>query len=156
MGCALSADGRRLTLTGPLTEQVDFSALPERLDGDVRVDASGISRITSAGVVEWVAFITHLPASARLRFEACSVAFVNQLNTVRSFIGDGRVESICVPYLCPGCGASEEPVMNLEQLEAGLPLTRGPCATCGASLELDVPPDDYLAFLARELGEPLI
>ena len=147
MNATLSDDGRLLSLSGPLSEKTDLQALAARLSGEVRVDASGIARINSAGVKAWSRFIGAVPAGVTLVFEKCPVVFVSQLNMVAGFIGGGRVASLAVPYLCPSCGEAVEPVLTLEQAANGLPESHGPCPKCGKPLELDVMPDEYLAFL---------
>ena len=148
MNVTVSDDGRAVTLSGPLSEKDALSALAARLAGDVRIDVSGITRINSAGVKEWMAFIGQLAPTVKLLFERCPVGFVSQLNMVAGFIGKGRVASIAVPYLCPGCDTNVEPLVTVEQAAQGLPPSHGPCPKCGEPLELDVSPDEYLAFLA--------
>ncbi|MBK7861053.1 MAG: hypothetical protein IPJ65_21085 [Archangiaceae bacterium] len=146
MNVALSADGRALTLSGPLSEKDDLTRLAAQLSGEVRVDVGGVGRINSAGVKGWMSFVAALPDSVQLVFERCPAGFVSQLNMVAGFIGKGRVASVAVPYTCPSCGESADPIVSVSPLR-DLPATHGPCPRCGAMLELDVSPDEFLAFL---------
>jgi hypothetical protein len=147
MDISLSSDKRYVTLSGTLTEHDDLSELSRQLDGDVRVDASGLTRINSSGVRQWMNFIRQLPPTAHLTFENCAVGFVLQMNMVDGFVGQSKVASIRVPYLCKSCGAASEPVLSLDALARGVPPSTGPCPHCAGPLEVDVAVDEYLVFL---------
>lgn len=137
----------RAYLRGSLTENADLAALATQLQGQVVVDLSGIKRINSCGVREWIKFVNqYVGPGVSLVLEKCSVTFVHQMNFISNFIGPCRVESVAVPLICSKCFAAREEVVGTSplQLETFRP---GPCSKCGGEMERDFTPDEYFSFL---------
>ena len=160
--------GGRLTvaLVGILDENADLRPLAE-LRGEVAIDLSGVRRISSTGVREWIDLMRALDGQCSVALVACSPASVTQLNLIANFRGQAQVESFIAPYECGVCGSEREVLLDanatartmrpragtstLAERLAGaqaLPsLPALPCAQCGAPMELAEIPERYLTFL---------
>src|SRR6478672_10370794 len=90
-----------IALTGELTENANLGSLLEKLKGSTVFDLSGIRRINSPGVREWINFVNALKIPFVL--QRCSIPFVNQLNMISNFRGQGEVRSVFAPYYCGSC-----------------------------------------------------
>jgi len=140
--------GRRLVISGDLSEESELSGAAERAGGELEVDLGGVRRINSAGVREWVRFARAAGRTARLTLHRCPVAFVSQMNMISNFTGGARVHSVQVPRICPGCGSAREDLVLVSALRAGL-RDGPPCGRCGGAMELDVEEAEYFAFLSQ-------
>jgi anti-anti-sigma regulatory factor len=139
----------RVRISGDLTEHSDFSSVLARTESFLRLNLSGISRINSCGVREWMRLIDALRASDRaFELEACAVSFVTQMNMISNFAGTARVLSFYGPYLCTACDEERHELFVITDGEAvELPATK-PCSVCRAEMEFDDIPKLYLSFLA--------
>src|SRR5262249_47214053 len=69
------------------------------------VDVSGITRMTSFGVRQWITAMNALPKTITdLYLLGCPTFFVDQLNMVLNFGGAARILTVLAPYMCPSCG----------------------------------------------------
>ncbi len=147
------AGGRTtVTLIGVLDEDVDLRPLIE-LTGEVAIDLSGVHRISSTGVREWIDFMRILSDRCRVFLVACSPASVIQLNLIANFRGRARVESFIAPYECTCCGAEREVLLDAtaaaRTMIAGRTAPQVPALSCqcGSTMELAELPERYLTFL---------
>jgi anti-anti-sigma regulatory factor len=152
--------GGRLTvqLVGVLDENADLRPLAE-LSGEVAIDLSGVRRISSTGVREWIDLMRALDGRCRVALVACSPASVTQLNLISNFRGQAQVESFIAPYACSECGVEREVLLDAAATSRAIRLLRAaisqgltslpslPCAECGATMELAEIPERYLTFL---------
>jgi len=160
--------GGRLTvaLVGILDENADLRPLAE-LRGEVAIDLSGVRRISSTGVREWIDLMRALDGQCRVALVACSPASVTQLNLIANFRGQAQVESFIAPYECGVCGSEREVLLDANAtartmrrdhplagrlahagISQALPsLPQLPCTQCGAQMELAEIPERYLTFL---------
>ena len=129
-----------------LTGENELRDLPAKLPNQVTIDLSGVTRINSAGVREWLSFIRALPANTTLVLERCPVIFVDLLNIIREFAGPATVRSVFVPHLCKQCKAPQDCLVGLPLNDQSLP-SRDCCERCGSALELDVDNGTFFAFL---------
>ena len=134
----------RVSLAGELTENSNLGTLLEKLGGPAVFDLSGINRINSPGVREWINFVNALRIPFSL--ERCSVAFVNQLNMISNFRGQGEVRSVFAPYYCSSCNREENRLIDKGPNAAAQLETPMKCPSCGADMEFDDLPDAFLAF----------
>ncbi len=146
------------TLAGRINESFDGGAVGRALAESklVVMDLSGVERVTSYGVREWLAMLG-LCKDTELWLARCSEPIVAQLSTIKGFSGLGRVASVLLSFRCDACGTASTLPFDLEldgaELSSGS-LSPRPCGKCGA----DATPDDdpsALLFAKRWLGEPM-
>ena len=137
-----------VTFQGPIDEDANFSQLIQELSdkANVRFDLSGLARINSCGVREWVNFIRALPSGSSLSLEKCTPAVVSQLNMISNFAGNAKVMSVKAPFVCNNCG-SEEDILIEVQANHIPELKAMACKKCSGSMEFDDVEDSYFAFL---------
>src|SRR4249919_3565622 len=69
------------------------------------INVSGMTRMTSFGVRQWLKAMDALPKSITdLYLLGCPTFFVDQLNMVLNFGGASRILTVVAPYTCPSCG----------------------------------------------------
>jgi serine/threonine protein kinase len=117
------------------------------------IDVSGMTRMTSFGVRQWLKAMDGLPKSVTdLYLLGCPTFFVDQLNMVLNFGGTGKVLTVMAPYTCPSCGM--ESGESIDVLNEGATLAKGgvpekECGRCSGKLEFDETPESYFSFAAK-------
>jgi anti-anti-sigma regulatory factor len=145
---AENAGVTRISLAGDITEEARFDSVGPFTD-QVVLDLSGIARINSCGVREWIQFIRAVPKGTRIAFERCPQTIVAQANMISNFLGGGRIRSFVAPYYCPKCDRAVEILLEAERDFSGKE-PKAPartCDKCGGPLDFDDVEDSYLAFL---------
>lgn len=137
-------DGKRARLEGELTEADDLASLLPRVDGELVLDLSRVTRINSAGSHAWMRFVEGLTKGARLVLVGCPPAFVYLVTVVADFLGGAEVESVLVPYLCSECSRPVDRLVKLSEISAGALSAPDPCPTCGRPMRLDALEEHYL------------
>src|SRR5262245_38878090 len=127
--------------------------------GDIRaartvvLNVSGMTRMTSFGVRQWLKAMDALPKSLTdLYLLGCPTFFVDQLNMVLNFGGAGKVLTVVAPHTCPSCGVESGETIDVLAERANLAkggLPEKECARCGGKLEFDETPESYFAFLTK-------
>jgi anti-anti-sigma regulatory factor len=141
-------DAVRVHLAGDFTENADFTPLLAQSANRLIFDLGEVRRINSCGVREWINFINALQKAGRtFALERCSVPFVNQLNMISNFRGGAEVISIFAPYFCEGCGEQHTRLLQLAGDVSQTLKEQIPCPACGAPMELDDTPENYVGFL---------
>jgi eukaryotic-like serine/threonine-protein kinase len=119
----------------------------------VVIDVSGITRITSFGVRQWLKAIDTLPRTITdLYVLGCPTSFVDQLNMVLGFGGPARVLTVLAPYSCSSCGVESGELIDVLAERATLAKGDAPvrvCARCGGMLQFDEAPESYFGFASR-------
>lgn len=149
-------------LTGFIDEHNRLKQLTEEITATTAmIDLSGVERINSSGVRDWVNWIAALEANGtKPVLVRCSPAIVAQINLVKNFTGNGAVKSFLVPYRCVEC--DEEKTIVVETSEMTSPDASPPscnCIVCGRPMDVDEMPESYFAFLASpaaRAGEDLL
>lgn len=136
----------RIILRGRLAGESDFASLIAKLPARATLDLSGITRINSSGVREWLGFVRSVPPDKRLILERCPVIFVDLLNIIREFAGPATIRSVYVPHLCKGCGQPRDCLVDLPLKSEAVPPAREACSKCGGKLEPDVDVETFFAF----------
>ncbi|MCB9696748.1 MAG: protein kinase [Alphaproteobacteria bacterium] len=137
-----------VSVAGRLTEAFRGAELGATLAGDVVLDLSGIQRVTSFGVREWLSMNDASRASS-LYLARCTEPIVNQLTMIRGFAGRGKVLSFLAPYVCVSCG---KPFSRLVDAEADAQAVRdqvpppAACPSCGGEGRFDDDPRSYFAI----------
>lgn len=144
-------DDKTLQISGTIDEHFSLEELAPRLTGDIWIDLSGVVRINSCGVREWIKVIAK--SQARLHYRQCSSVIVSQFSMIPEFLGPfGRVESFEAQYVCPQCGHEDKLWLEVgKDILAGLSIyEESPpmeCTACGSSMECDHNPELYFSFL---------
>lgn len=143
-------DATTVCFSGVLDERTNLSAL-NGLNGKVCFDLSGVNRINSVGVTQWVTFVEDLEGVSELRLVRCSVPVVNQLNMIRKFRGGGQIESFHAPYVSTATGEEQHILLTAADLNDPLKPPTFPC-DAGGELVLGDVPERYFHFLAEGSG----
>ena len=140
-------------LTGGISEAADFTSLT-MLPGPLHFDLSGIERINSLGVRNWVQFVRSGEAAGlAMTFERCSPVLVQQISMISNFMGTrSRVRSLVVPYLCPSCHAEATQLVELSP-EAPLQVPPSmPCPKCATAMQVDELEEMYQSLYEKLSG----
>ena len=119
----------------------------------VIINVSGMTRMTSFGVRQWLKAMDALPKTiSGLYLLGCPTFFVDQLNMVLNFGGPAKILTVVAPYVCSGCGVESGETVDVLAERANLAkggLPEPECARCGAKLEFDETPESYFAFVTN-------
>jgi ABC-type transporter Mla MlaB component len=138
----------QLSLNGDLTENFDLTPLMSELDGPIEVDLSGVRRINSAGVQQWIRFMSALAEGREVALVRCPASFIWQASTVGNFLGRATVSSFYTPYICPLCLATRSVLVVVASLDSAAPaLPEVRCDACAEAMESDMVPEVFLSFL---------
>lgn len=136
-----------VNLKGDITETANFNALLALIDGSVEFNLSGIARINSTGVREWIHFIRAAAEHTdHLSLSRCSIAIVQQLNMIANFAGGGTVTSVEAPFFCPSCDLDLNVLVDVTEGPVAVDNLEVQCPHCQAAMEFDDLPDEYFAF----------
>ncbi len=146
-GVQISAVGGGFLINGVIDEFADFSVLL-KAPAELRLDLSGVSRINSIGLRNFMIFLKNWSGGA-YSFIACPVEFVDQMNLIPSILkvgGSGWVESCMVPLFCTSCGKDAETLIKLNpRPDRSKPMIKQNCPHCGGACEVAV--EGYFNFL---------
>src|SRR5512139_882807 len=112
----------------------------------VVIDVSGMTRMTSFGVRQWMKGMEALPKASERYLLGCQMFFVDQLNMVLNFGGGAQVLTAIAPYSCSSCGSEAGELIDLlaeQVVSAAGNAPERTCRSCGAKLELDDTPASY-------------
>ncbi|MBK6846770.1 MAG: hypothetical protein IPG96_04185 [Proteobacteria bacterium] len=141
-----SADLPTCVLEGIVGEDAGLDDLVPDIKGPARFDLSGVARINSTGVREWLRFVEAINGKGPHRLFRCSAPIVAQLNMIDNFRGSAKVESVIAPYYCEACGHELATEVTIENNTPKLPSPA--CAECGETMALDEMPARYFYFLS--------
>jgi serine/threonine protein kinase len=117
------------------------------------INVSGMTRMTSFGVRQWLKAMDALPKSITdLYLLGCPTFFVDQLNMVLNFGGASKILTVVAPHTCPSCGVESGEMIDVFADRANLAkggLPEKECARCGGKLEFDETPESYFAFVNK-------
>ena len=141
---------KEVKVSGVIDEFSTFEEIFSKNRPEVWIDFSGVSRINSSGIREWVQAV--LSADARLHLVNCSSVMVDQFSMIPEFVGkNGTVESFYVHYICDACGSETKTLLTVGQdISTNSEyddFMEKDCDNCDAVMELDHNPDIYFAFL---------
>lgn len=146
--------GLRVTLAGVIDEHAHLDRLRGELgprigDRAVTMDLSGVERITSAGVREWILFMRGLPQGKQYVWDPGAPVMIKQASAIVGFLGGATVESFLYPHYCPACDLETTQRFSIgRELDRDRrQLPRLACSRCQAALEPAEEPSQYLSFL---------
>lgn len=159
IGANTSEDVTFLKVTGVIDEDNSLAGSLKKIEGrTVVIDLSGVERINSCGVRDWVNWLNDLDARGKkVVLVRCSPCIVNQINLVNNFVGQGMVKSFFAPYFCPSCDLEQLKLLQIEDF-AGMDRPRAPqargdaCQQAQCQMEFDDLEDAYFAFLSGNTG----
>lgn len=121
----------------------------------VRVNLKALRRINSAGVRQWLSFVSTLSPQAKIIFEQCPAVFISQVNMIKGFLGTGSISSVIAPYYCAACAEPREIEFSREQLTGIRDVApERPCPSCKSAMEFDDVPEIYFAFMSGDSNHP--
>ncbi len=149
-----------LKLSGVIDEDNTLAGSVKKIDGrTVIIDLSGVERINSCGVRDWVNWLNDLHHKGKQTILVrCSPCIVNQINLVNNFVGGGMVKSFFAPYYCGRCDKEQLELVQVEnfteQQAPRAPVMRGDgCNQVSCEMAFDDIEDSYFAFLPRNTGK---
>ena len=147
-----------VSFAGRLSEVFQGARVGAELSGTVVLDLSGVTRITSFGVREWLQMLSEAENRVESLYLArCSEAVSNQLTMIRRFAGKGQVVSFYAPYLCSGCGTAFSALLDCVRDAEAIQAERAPDATCPRCFKpghFDDDPRTYLTFAGQATRVP--
>jgi hypothetical protein len=157
-GCTITTSDRgpwiRVRIEGLISEDFDAREVPVELgtpERPLHIDLRGVLRFTSTGVREWIYFVRRLNPGGFV-LENCSVAFVQQMNTVLNLAPASAVKSLALPWWCEPCARIEDVMVSSESALAAVAAGRN-CAVCGGEMMLDQLPETYLGWLDEKIEQ---
>jgi anti-anti-sigma regulatory factor len=146
----LDAAGTAVALRGDIDEKSGFARLVDDVKDGAVLDLSGVERINSVGVRNWMELMQALEKQGkRVTLACCAVPVVHQLNMIARFSGAATVASIKAPFLCPACEMSR--VVDVDLARPVEPQIAAPvtCPKCRTAMEFDDVPASYFGFARR-------
>ncbi|MBN2722757.1 MAG: hypothetical protein JXR95_01665 [Deltaproteobacteria bacterium] len=143
-----------LQLNGIIDESFNGKHLAEGIKGTLIVDFSGIKRISSFGIREWLEFLKSVEDKCdQIYFIKCPSRIIDQFNMVANFGGSkGVLLSFFAPYHCDYCEADHSELIDVADYHDSIKdskLPDKPCETCGNAEYLDEDPETFLSYLAQ-------
>jgi anti-anti-sigma regulatory factor len=137
-----TSDGTlHVTIAGKIDERFDGTSVSSVARGKVVMHLAAVRSISSLGVRAFEHFVHSLPAEVVLVH--VSPAIAQQIVMIPNLVGaHTHVESAKLPFVCPRCGA--EKTHSVPFRVGAASDNAPPCASCGATMELDGLPEQYL------------
>lgn len=138
-------------LSGVIDEHNALASYSERVTGSVAViNLSGISRINSCGVRDWVLWLTELEKRGiAVYLDECAPPMVLQMGQVKNFVGHAKVLSVLCPYYCePPCETERLRLLTHAEATIAQPpqAPKVNCDRCGRDMEFDEYEAQYLGW----------
>jgi anti-anti-sigma regulatory factor len=148
-----------LALSGVIDEGFDRAAFVSLLRGEVIVDSSEVTRITSYGIRQLLQLFSEASGQITgLYHVGCSVPWMLQVAMIRNLLGGGRVLSFHAPYVDAGDGRSFAHLLRGEEAVDAVQHHRLPVVPSPSDPTLPATFDDepavYFAFEQDFLSEP--
>ena len=150
---SIVGDAALVSVAGLVDEHfAGFGSLGEAVK-TVVINVSGMTRMTSFGVRQWLKGMDALPKTIQdLYLLGCPTFFVDQLNMVLNFGGAAQILTVVAPYTCPSCGVESGETIDVLAERAALArggVSEKECARCGGKLEFDETPESYFSFVSK-------
>jgi hypothetical protein len=145
-----------LILAGKIDESAELRKIDLALYRHIHIDLNGVSMINSAGIREWIRWISTLPSQGLLALTHCPKSFVDQINSFTGFLPPKtKIESVYVQYFCDKCdGVGLQLFTEAHDFEVirqskgkALPVKKVICSDCSQDMEFDDNPEKYFKFL---------
>ncbi|MBU1068098.1 hypothetical protein KJ975_00885 [Myxococcota bacterium] len=148
-----------LQFNGTIDESFNAKQIAEGIKDVLIVDLSGVRRISSFGIREWLEFLKIANEKCEsIYFIKCPPRLIDQFNMVANFGGKGRILSFFAPYHCDYCERDDSVLLEVaDHFETikDKKIPDQPCEKCGNAEYLDEDPESFLSFLsAQDKPEP--
>jgi anti-anti-sigma regulatory factor len=127
-----------LTIAGKIDEK--FEAVAANVPGKVVVHLGGVRSISSLGVRAFETFVAQL-SDHEVELIHVSPAIASQIAMIPNLCPKAKVVSAKLPFTCPSCGAEKS---HSVPYQANASVEHAPKCECGANMELDGLPEQYL------------
>ena len=131
------------TIVGKIDEHFDGKDIVKAAQTAQRVKLKmdGVRSISSLGVRALEAFM-HSLGDMNVELEEISAAMANQVTMIPNLLGNARVTSAKLPFVCPSCGNEGTYAVPYE---VGASQSHAPsCAACQRKMEFDGFSEEYL------------
>lgn len=140
-------EGNRLLLSGRIDENADLSRQSDALLAQVsEIDLSGLTRINSIGVREWMDFTASF-SGRNLSLIRCAPVFVDQLNAIANFAGGAQVVSVMSAFECENDGEVQLIEVSTDDARRGTLPKPPACARCAATTVVASDDASFYRFL---------
>lgn len=145
-----------IKLKGAFDEQFDAKRLAAPIKCQTLVlDLSGVVRVSSFGIREWMSFLRLAEkAASEVFLIGCSPKVVNQFNMVADFLGQkSRVFSLYAPYRCDTCETVRDVLLNVDRDCESIKQLKAPeqiCVTCGNPEVFDEDPRTFFLRISQQ------
>jgi serine/threonine protein kinase len=148
-----------LELTGAIDERFDRSPFSGLLRGEVILDSSGVTRITSFGIRQLLTLFTEMHGYVNAVYHVrCSVQWMLQVAMIRNLLGGGKVLSFYAPYIDGADGRTFARLFQGAEAEDAVRRRRLPNVPSPSDpsrpAAFDDDPDVYLNFAPDLLAVP--
>ena len=155
-----------VTFSGAITEDVNLADVFKELSefggtvSTICLNVSGVNRINSCGVREWLLFMERLQAKYALEFSFANETLIEQAAITPNILGkDGTpVRRFDAPFFCAKCNQRrmikfESSSVQFLGDQPSLPQPQT-CEKCKGNLEFDAIEDEYLSFIKHHISNP--
>ncbi len=129
-------------VVGKIDEHFDGRDILEAAAASNRVTLKldGVRSITSLGVRALESFMRAL-SGREIVMEEISAAMANQFTMIPNLLGDARVQTAKLPFVCPSCGNEK---LHSIPYQSGAAASHAPTCDCGTKMEFDGYSEEYL------------
>jgi hypothetical protein len=131
------------SIVGKIDEHFDGKDILAAVAGGktLELKLDGVRSISSLGVRAFEGFMRGLKGHA-VYLDEISAAVANQFSMIPNLLGDAKVRSARLPFVCPSCGTE---TLHAVPYEAGAGSTHAPnCPACKGKMEFDGFSEEYL------------
>lgn len=129
-----------LTIAGKIDEKFDGGAVLGDGAGKVVMHLAGVRSISSLGVRAFEVFVAAFEQHD-VELIHVSPAIASQIAMIPNLIQKAKVVSAKLPFSCPACGVE---VNHSVPYQPNASTDHAPRCACGATMELDGLPEQYL------------
>lgn len=144
-----SGSSAKITMSGVIDEDLDFSAYSLEGLGELSVYLGSVKSINSCGIREWIKWFGGAK-NATIQFFECPKIIVDQINMVQGFLpSNAKVMSFYVPYYNDDSGSEKEVLFTYgkEYSDNELKLPTDIKDDDGNEMEVDVVEAKYFRFI---------
>jgi hypothetical protein len=149
-------DKARYAFRGSLDDKVKQDEIPRADNLHVTFDLSGIDRVTSTGIREWIKLMNAFKTCTSLIFENCSILMVDQFNMVPESLGKALIDSFQAPYFNRSDKSERICLIKVDFHMPAISKNMAPDQfdeQTKTKLEFDALEESYFAFLQKQIKE---